>query len=258
MSTDTVQSVDRAMALLAEVARRPAGLVDIAERSQLPVSTTARLLATLETNEALERSTDGVYRIGPAIETLVGGRESGRSANLSLHSIAHPHLVKLSETLGEAACLAVVAGREIVTVDQVDAPKPVRAENWTGTRVPLHAGGAGIVAMANWVDSDVDEYLSGGLVACSERTVTDPSVIRSRIRKVRTSRVIWTHGEYVDGLSSASAAVLDSADHCVGAIYAYGPSYRFPARGESREIAAKVLTTADRIISDLSTRGRQR
>ncbi len=252
MPTDTVQSVDRAMALLAEVARRPAGLVDIAERSQLPVSTTARLLATLETNEALERSPEGVYRIGPAIETLVDGRGSD-GINLSLHATAHPRLIELSESLSEAACLSVVSGPDVVTVDQVDAPKPVQAENWTGTRVPLHAGGAGIVAMATWPDDDIDDYLSGDLAVCSEHTVTDPGAIRSRIRRVRRERVIWTHGEYVDGLSSASAAILDSAGRCVGVVYAYGPSYRFPARGESKAIAAEVLDTADRISSDIAT-----
>lgn len=256
MPTATVQSVDRAMALLAEVAHRPAGLVDLAERSQLPISTAARLLATLETNEAIERSSEGVYRIGPAIGSLVDSRDSD-GINLSLHTIAHPRLIELSETLGEAACLSVVSGPDVVTLDQVDAPKPVQAENWTGTRVPLHAGGAGIVAMATWPDSDIDDYLSGDLRACSEHTVTDPDAIRARIRRVRREKVIWTHGEYVDGLSSASAAILDPAGRCVGVVYAYGPTYRFPERGKSGDVATEVLGAADTISADLVTHRRQ-
>ena len=44
----------------------------------------------------------------------------------------------------------VAVGRDTVTIRQVDAPKPVQAEDWTGTRVPLHAGCAGLVVMATW------------------------------------------------------------------------------------------------------------
>ena len=256
MTTGTVQSVDRAMSLLAVVADQPAGLVDIADRAGLPVSTTARLLSTLESTNALDRSTQGVYRIGPAIEALVDSQADTSISSLSLHTVAHPHLVELSQALGEAACLSVVAGSDIVTVDQVDAPKPVQAENWTGTRVPLHAGGAGIVALSHWPADEIDQYLSGELAACTEHTVTDPAKIRARIARVRRTRVIWTHGEYVDGLSSASAAVTDNDGRCAGVIYVYGPSYRFPPRGQSREIAARVLEVADRVSDEMSTGGR--
>ena len=243
----TVQSVDRALALLQEIGRSPGGLVDLAARVDLATSTAARLLATLEAGDAIARDGDGVYTIGPAIQTLTGPVDAARS----LEMISHPHLVELSTELDEAVCLALVSGFDTVTVDQVDAPKPIQAENWTGTRVPLHAGGAGIVVMATWDDGLVEEYLTGELIACSVNTVTDPDRLRSRVRQARMRRVMWTHGEYVDGLSSASAAILDSTGRAVGALYTYGPSYRFPARGDADRVAAKVLARADEISAEL-------
>ena len=86
---------------------------------------------------------------------------SATDSTASLEVIAHPHLVDLSEELDEAACFSIVSGDDTITVDQVDAPKPIQAENWTGTRVPMHAGSAGIVVMATWDDREIDRYLAG-------------------------------------------------------------------------------------------------
>lgn len=239
----TVQSVERAIALLREVGRAPGGLVDLAARVELPTSTAARLLATLEQEEAVRRDETGAYSVGPAIQSLAVPADAG----VQPQAIAHPHLIELSAQLDEAVCFAVVAGRDIVTVDQVDAPKPVQAENWTGTRVPLHAGGAGLVAMATWAEDEVDAYLAGPLVACSEATITDPDRLRGRIRKARSTGVMWTHGEYVDGLSSCSAAVVEGAGRAVGALYTYGPTYRYPPKGRATAVSALVLERAETI-----------
>ncbi len=65
-----VKSVERAIALLSRVAHSPGGLVDLADATGMPTSTTARLLATLEDLDALRRSDEGVYRIGPTVAVL--------------------------------------------------------------------------------------------------------------------------------------------------------------------------------------------
>lgn len=242
-----VQSVERAMALLREVGRSSGGLVDLADRSGLATTTAARLLATLEHAGAVRRDDDGSYDLGPLIQQL----GSAEDPSLRVRALVHPLLVELSAEFDEAACFAVVSGRDIVTVDQVDAPKPVQAENWTGTRVPLHAGGAGLVAMATWDAPDVEDYLAGELVACSVNTVTDADQLRSRIRRARSTRTMWTHGEYVDGLSSCSAAVLGPNGRAIGALYAYGPTYRYPPKGRATAVADRVLEIADAISRQL-------
>lgn len=243
----TVQSVERAMTLLREVGRAPGGLVDLSERAGLATSTAARLLATLESEGAIRRGEDGTYVVGPMVQNLATDTDPRQR----VRAIVHPYLVALSEELGEAACFSVVSGREIVTVDQVDAPKPVQAENWTGTRVPLHAGGAGLVAMTTWTDEEIDDYLSGEMAACSPNTVTDDGQLRGRIRRLRSSQVMWTHGEYVEGLSSCSAAVVGPNGRAIGALYTYGPTYRYPPKGQSAVVADRILAVAAEINAQL-------
>ena len=243
----TVQSVDRALMLLAEIGREAGGLVDLSHRVDLATSTTGRLLGTLEQAGAIVRDDASCYHIGPLVHAMVSASEP----TVGLESITHPHLVELSGLLDEAACLAIASGDDTITVDQVDAPKPIQAENWTGTRVPMHAGGAGAVVMATWDDAEVERYLAGELIACSANTVTEPDRLRSRIRQARMRRVMCSHGEYVDGLSSCSAAVIDGSGRALGALYVYGPSFRYPAEGEADRIGAVVLDRAERISAEL-------
>ncbi len=242
-----VQSVDRALLLLKEIGRESGGLVDLAGRVDLATSTTARILSTLESGGAVRRGGDGAYEIGPLIQSISSVTEGTQR----LETLVHPHLVALSTELDEAACLAVISGDETVTVDQVDAPKPVQAENWTGTRVPLHAGGAGLVIMATWDDPDIDRYLRGDLAVCSSLTVIDPAEHWRRIHEIRATGSLWTHGEYVEGLSSLSAAIRDSTGRAVAALYTYGPSYRYPTAGQESRVARSVLVRAQEISSDL-------
>ncbi len=246
-----VQAVDRALLLLSEIGRESGGLVDLASRVDLATSTAARLLNTLESAGAVRRSDDASYEIGPLIQSLTAAPEGSQR----LEQLVHPHLVELSTQLDEAACLALISGDETVTVDQVDAPKPVQAENWTGTRVPLHAGGAGLVAMATWDDVEVERYLSGELVACSALTVTDPAKHRCRLEEIRRTGVCWTHGEYVEGLSSLSAAIQDVSGRAVAVLYTYGPSYRYPAPGSAEKVARTVWARAERISIQLGWTG---
>jgi len=221
-----VQSVERAMAVLRAVGNEPGGLVDIAARTELATTTAARLLATLEGEGAVRRDSTGVYRIGPEIVAM-----AGPAGGSDIAARARRHLVGLADELGEAVALSIPSGATTTTVEQIDAPKPVRAEDWTGTVVPLHAGCVGLVTLAFWEPGAIDDYLSKTLDAPTEHTVTSHAVIRERLDAVRRGELLWTHGEYVEGISSVAAPVFDERGLAVASLYAYGPTYRFPDRG---------------------------
>jgi DNA-binding IclR family transcriptional regulator len=234
----SVQSVERAVAILRAVGIQPGGLVDIADRTNLATSTAARLLATLEREGALRRDGAGVYRIGPDVIAM-----AGPTAASDIVSLARRFMIELAEELGEAVALSVPSGGTTTTIEQVDAPKPVRAEDWTGTTVPLHAGCVGLVTLAFWDDSEVDAYLANPLERFTESTVVDPGLIRERIVTLRDGEPLWTHGEFVNGLSSVAAAVQNELGHPVAALYAYGPTYRFPTREQAGPTSAATVAT---------------
>ena len=243
-----VQSLERAFAILDEVAQRPAGVTSIAERVRLPKSTVARLLATLEEVEAVERFEGARWRIGPGVAAL----SSASSSERSLISVARPFLADLVEELGEDAGLGLPDGNEILYVDQVESDNPVQVRDWTGTRAPMHAVPSGLVLLAEWPGDALDAYLSGDLAALTRRTVTDPVRLRKRLAEVRELGYAWGLEEFAEGIDSVAAPIRDARGNAVAAIHVHGPAYRFPKAGEEDRIVDEVLTAAraiDRLLA---------
>jgi IclR family acetate operon transcriptional repressor len=112
----SVQSIRRAFDVLGALAEGPLGVTDVAERSGLPKSTAARLLATLAGEGAVEQVPgDTQYRLGPRLVTLSAGLTPTRS----IAAIARPTLEELAAVSGEAAGLSVPDGDLVHYIDQV-------------------------------------------------------------------------------------------------------------------------------------------
>lgn len=229
-----VKSVERAISLLSQVALRPGGLVALSEATGMPTTTTARLLGTLEGLDAVRRDQDGVYRIGPTVAVLAVA-ETGPP---SRRELVLPYLEELATTLDEAVGVSVVTGEESVTIAQVDTPRPVQAQNWEGTRWPLHQGSSGLALVSTWDAQDIVAFLD----AHPER----PD-LADRLANPPASGVWWSVGSYVEGLTSAAVPILDENGYGVATLYAYGPSYRFPSPDTTEHIEASLLDRAARI-----------
>jgi IclR family KDG regulon transcriptional repressor len=238
-----VQSVERAFAVLEAVAERPAGVTALAERVDLPKSTVARLLASLEALGAVERVSAREWRVGPRVAALAETVSPARS----LGALARPELGRLVHSLGEDAGLGLADGYEVLYVEQVESDHPVQVRDWAGTRAPMHAVPSGLVLLADWPASAVEAYVAHGLAALTPRTVADPGSLRGRLEDVRRSGYAWGIGEFVEGINSVAAPVRDFTGKAVAAIHAHGPAYRFPARGQNDRIAAEVVAAAQSI-----------
>jgi DNA-binding IclR family transcriptional regulator len=206
-------------------------VTEVADRVSLPKSTVARLLAALVAEGAVEQVPDGTdYRIGPRLVAMAAG---GRPTP-SLIALARPHLLDLAGSTGEASGLSIPDGYLVHYVDQEDSPHPVGIRDWTGTRLPMHAVSSGLVILAHMHPSDVELFLAGPLERFTPSTVTDPGLIRERIRRARLDGYAWTQDEVADGITSVAAALADEGGEVIGAIHVHGPSYRFPhAEGAS-------------------------
>ncbi len=232
----TVQSVERAFALLDAVATRPAGVTVLADRLGLPKSTVARLLATLESLAAVERIEGPRWRIGAGVAALAGTVTPERSLVL----LAHPSLVELVGTIGEDAGLALPDGYDVHYVDQVESDNPVQVRDWTGTRVPMHAVPSGLVLLAEWPGEAIDAYLARELERLTTRTVVEPAAVRQRLARVRREGCAWGYEEFAEGIVSIAAPVRDARGKAVAAVHAHGPAYRFPPAGAEERVATAV------------------
>ena len=94
----SVQSVDRSFAVLRALAGGPAGVTELAERVDLPKSTVARLLSTLEALGAVEQlAVGGEYHLGETLVELGAAARPGRS----LGPLVRPFLAELRARLAD-------------------------------------------------------------------------------------------------------------------------------------------------------------
>jgi DNA-binding IclR family transcriptional regulator len=243
-----VQSLERAFAILDEVAQRPAGVTAIAQRVRLPKSTVARLLATLEDVEAVERFEGSRWRIGPGVEALTAAVSPERS----LISIARPILADLVSELGEDAGLGVPDGNEILYVVQVESDNPVQVRDWTGTRASMHAVPSGLVLLAEWPEEALDSLLAKPLAALTRRTVTDPAELRARLAEVRRTGYAWGLEEFAEGIDSVAAPIRDARGKAIAALHVHGPSYRFPEDGQEVAVAEHLVAACAAVSAQLA------
>lgn len=249
----TVQSVERAFAVLQCLASGAAGVSDVAERTDLPKSTVSRLLGTLVELGAVEQSESlGVYSLGELIIDLSAAASPGRN----LVAIARPQLVELVAEIDEAAGIGVLDGPSVYYLDQVDGDHQVQVRDWTGESVDAHVVSAGLVLLAYATDDVREEYLAQPLEAWTENSVTDPDLVRQRLDDIRRSGFAWVFEEMSEGLNSAAAPVFNPAGTVIAAVSAHGPSYRFPEPGSSAAVAAFVVEAAGRVTDRLAGRHR--
>ena len=91
-----VQSVQRAFSILRALAAGTMGVTEVAKAVDLPKSTVARLLATLEDEGAVNQdSARGQYRIGDGLASMVNEVTGGKS----LTALSYSYLTRLATCL---------------------------------------------------------------------------------------------------------------------------------------------------------------
>jgi DNA-binding IclR family transcriptional regulator len=244
----SVQSVERAFTVLRAVATGPAGVSELARRVDLPTSTVARLLGTLEALGVVSRVNDGMsYRVGPTVTDLAAA--IGRSPGLV--SVGRVYLAELVDQVGETAGLSVPDGDDIVYLDQVECSNQVQVRDWTGVRLPQHVVSSGLVVLAHRPPAEIDAYLARPLASFTPRTLTDPAAMRARLLTVRRVGFAWTAEEFHEGITSVAAPVLTRSGEVVAILHCHGPSYRFPRPGCEEHIGELVRDVAARMTKRL-------
>lgn len=244
-----VESVARAIRIVEALAQSPAGLSETARRVDLPKSTVARLLATLEKMEAVERDENGrLYRLGPIVQRL----SSAAGGPAQLTAFARPYLDELTSVTGEAAGVSIPDGFKVHYVDQTEAEHPVQVRDWTGELIPMHVVPSGLVIMAHWPEQQVDRYLSRKLERMTPNTITDPGLIRERLARIREKGFVWVHEEFVEGINSVASPVLERNGLIAAALHVHGPAYRFPGGKDADRIGESVAEAAYKLSAALS------
>lgn len=219
-----MQSVDRAVSILEMLALvGSAGPTELSIGLDLHKSTIFRLLTTLEARGLVEQDDErGRYRLGNTVVQLAAGAAKTRD----LAEIGRPICRELAEAVRETVNLSVRRNDEVVTVEHVVGSGTVTAMDWAGNRQPLHTTAAGKVFLAAMTDGEFDDVVASGLVAHTEKTITDVGLLREHLAEVRKLGHATTFEENEVGLSAVSVPVRALGDAVVAALTISGPAFR--------------------------------
>jgi DNA-binding IclR family transcriptional regulator len=168
-----VGTIDKAMAVLRAVERRPGTLAELVEATGLTRATAHRLAAALEAHGMLRRVDGGRY--APGLGLLALARAAAAAQPLA--DLAAPALEELREATGESVQLYIRDGDRRVCIASLESPHGLRTIVETGETLPLDRGSAGRALTATtgqdgWVAS-VEEREAG--VASVSAAVLDPT-----------------------------------------------------------------------------------
>lgn len=238
----SVRSVERALDILDRFGKekRDLNLTEIARGINLALSTTSRLVATLEGRDYLVRDRESQrYSLGPKIAQLsVLGFSS-----IDLRKVALPYMMDLNKIYDEGVSLYVVQHDERVCVERVESSRPLRRVVNVGDTHRLTRGAAGRVLLAYLPLEQRTRLLSG-----------DPFTSEDALAELRRGGYAVSLGEREEGVTSIAAPVQNARREVVAALAMSGPSVRFEGPGFDEKISV-VKRHADLISEALGRKG---
>lgn len=238
---NSVRSIERALDVLDSFTpgQLELSLTDLAKRINLALSTTSRIVATLEKRHYLSRNRDSQrYALGPKIAQIGALGFS----NVDIRKVALPFMRDLNGIYDEGVSLYVVQDNERICVECIESSQPLRRVINVGDRHLLTRGAAGRVLLAWLTDDRRRELLAN-----------DPFTTDDALMELRRSGYAVSLGEREEGVTSIAAPIQDARREVIAALAMSGPSVRFEGPGFDDKIT-RVKRCAEQISEALGRR----
>jgi IclR family acetate operon transcriptional repressor len=212
-------------------AEGPVTLADIAQDVALPKASLHRMLASLEAGGLVIREPGhkNAYVIGPRLAQLGLGVVMHSGARRLRHAI----LARLVADLGETCNLTMLHETEVLYLDRVEAPWPLRLDLKPGSHVPAYCSASGKLLLALLPREQRSPIVRAlKLTRYTPNTITDPELLEAELDRTAHKRIGIDNEEFVVGIVCVAAPVLDANQTCIAAIAVHAPMSRTPLSRE--------------------------
>jgi DNA-binding IclR family transcriptional regulator len=225
-------------------------LTEIARLAGLPMSTAHRLATELVGWGLLERTAEGLYRVGPSVRRI----EPPEPASRTVEQLAPWVLEDLTAATRTRARLGVMEGTEVAYIEKRPGRRPVTAFNLAAT-VPAHPTALGRALLAFSPAATVEMVMLLGLRRYTPHTITATNKFRRALAVTRLTKVALTRWEFEADGSAVAMPVFEPGGRVVAAIElpvtdfgvelkAVLAALTVATRALSRELAAGVTGVA--------------
>lgn len=242
----------KGLALLEALAlnEQPSGVTELASQLSLTKSNVHRLLQGLvRQGYARNIEASGRYELTLKLWEL-GSRVFDR---LDVRKLAMPYMKALAQSSSETVHLSVLDGIDVLYLDKIDSPQPVRAYTAIGGRAPAHSVATGKTLLA-WADKNIIAAAKKTLVAYTEKSITEPESLDLELERIRAQGYAMNLGEWRDQVCGVAAPIRDASGRVIAAIGISGPAERLKA-DTMRTMSATVMSAGASISTTLGYRG---
>ena len=237
----------RLFALLETVASKDQlfSLQSLVEETNIPKPTLHRMLQQLESAGLLSRSEDSrQYGTGVRLRKLA----ENLLLNDTFHGARHGVLRALVNEVGESCNLTALSGSEVMYLDRVETPAPLRFYLHSGSRVPVHCSASGKVFLAGMTPAQRQRLLAHApLEAFTPKTLTDLAALEEEIKQVKRQGYALDNEEFLPGLLCVAVLVPSASGRSNLCVAAQAPIMRL-----GPDKALKLLPALQRAAAALS------
>lgn len=245
------QSLEKAVDILEYIAAAPRPGVTLAECTGIlgfSKATTQRMLLTLTRRNMLHFDEElGVYSLG----MLTAKLGSEYLSRLDYRRAALPVLRDLVAESGETAHLGVLSGRDVVYIELVDSPQPIRVFSKVGDSRPAYATAIGKAILAQLPGDVRREHLPESLAGSTARTITSFEHLYRDLAQTRDRGYAIDDGENRDGIRGFAAPIFDFSGNVCAALSIAGPTARLESEDAKRNFGSLVTRAGRRVSSIL-------
>lgn len=223
---ETRSTALRAFSVLEHVVRAgaPVSLDEATQACGLPKPTVYRILSMLHEADLVQRDPlNKRYIIGPRMSQLA----IDAMRNSVLRAQCHTVLQRLVDETSESCNFTMFDGNEVLYVDRVETPLPLRLHLDLGTRVPLHCTASGKLFLCHMAPAKIRRLLGEGpLKRYTDRTITDVEQLIDHLRLVRRTGIGTHDSELFDASVAVAVPVADASGRIYAAVAMHAPSSR--------------------------------
>ena len=211
-------TVGKALEILDLVAsfERPVRFSDVLERADFPKATVYRFIQTL--------TSQGMLNYDPDRQTYALGIRLVRLAHSawqqsSLAPVAHPHIEKLAQEVGETVHLAQLDHAQVLYVDKIDPSKPIEMFSQAGKVGPAYCTGVGKAMMAYLDQPHLDEVIEQqSFHVFTEHTLANAQSLRAELIDIRSNGYGFDREEHEPSIICIALPILTAQCRVLGAL----------------------------------------
>jgi IclR family transcriptional regulator, KDG regulon repressor len=216
-------TVVKGLAVLEALARAsaPMRLSALAEQLGLQKSNVHRLLSTLMAQGFVEQEGE-TGRYGLTLKIWELG-----TAVLAVNPVkrrATPYMQDLHQLTGETVSLTILDGDDVLYLDKIFSPRPLRFMTRSGSRALAITTAAG-KAMLAYTD-DAAAIIDRSIATLVGRPVQDARALMAELEQIREQGYATGTGNWTPGIVSIAGAIIDPDGRSGAALTVSGPAER--------------------------------